>query len=188
MKKLLAMILAAAMTLTVFTACGKDDSQPDTPSDSSVISGSQQTEPEDDTDYNYETLMQIWKDDYQGYWANKDGAYLQFTYDSDNKAVLIFYNKEGNPTSYAQATSLMSMDKSSYRLDLYYPEKCEGVRKKLVQTVGTGILYIERAGEVDWVDFPYILLTDSKGNSKAYAWAGRDGREIETAMENAAKV
>ena len=188
MKKIFAILLSAIMVMAMMTGCvsnndDSSDSIPDESQNSTPVIDSQDEEPE--TDYNYETLLSAWKTDYEGYWANAEGAFLHFTFDEEEKAVLVFYGEDGNPTAYALAETLQAIDKSSLMLTIKYPRKGRGEAAGLTQSSKSDSFAIQRAGETDDIDFAYIMITDKDGVDTVYAWAGSEAERVRDAARNA---
>ena len=173
MKKLIGIILTLVFSMALFTGCtGGNDNPPatdPTPEPTPVVTPADGAG-EEDSSTAYETVLAMWRD-MDGYWANANGGYIQFTKDDEGKAVLYEFDRHDAVLSFAKAVTVEASNKTAYVMEFDYPEMKTDA---LEQTAKKGTYVIEIAGFADG----YIELTDADGNKTVFVKVGKDLEDL----------
>lgn len=190
MKKLVSIILALTLAMAVFTGCAdKSETQGEikpttTPTTTPTPTVTPSNNPEIEEDPNYPTVLAMWKD-MDGYWANAEGEYMNFTLNKDGKAVLYLYDKDGNLTGFAITTAVMASTKTGYYMTFEWPAiKDDKDFKGLTQDAKESSISIEMENYAD----NYVKIKMDDDEYVVYAKVGKNLDKLSDAVSLASKT
>lgn len=179
MKKLLSVIIAMVLAMSFFTGCVERDNSESNVEPTPTPTVTPSTEPVDEEDPNYPTVLAMWKD-MDGYWTDDDGEYLFFTLNEDGKAVLYSYDDDGKLENYMVATAVMSSNKTSYYMAFDIPAiKDDAAFPGLIQKAGEKGYMIELSGYGDG----YVEIGDEGEAEKDYDIYVKVGENLDKLTE-----